>query len=660
MKPFLIEWINFGPWASNFVVQSIFRTFLHSIWEGILLAVVASLVVTRTRKSSAKLRYNIFASLLVAFLCAVTVTLIIQLESVNSEAVSNDGSALVHSSAAYALNHAAGRALTSGGSTSAYIRLTHIFNSFPHEWSPVLMSLWAIFFAFKCSRLVAGLYSIRQLRSTGTQSPGVKWVIRTGQLAESLGIRRAVTLFESRLAKVPMVLGFLKPIILVPMGMLAFLPADQVEAILLHELGHIRRNDYLVNLIQHMMEAIFFFNPAVLWLSALLRKERECCCDDLVLLREWDRRSYVDALVNFQEYQATFALPFNGNPLLVRIKRILSRENRPLNGAEKVLLVLGLLIVPAFGFMTNKELSFKRTTVATVAPVAKSAEQVSIDQGQGPADQQDTAIQHAFSSAGIEVQAPQESVVDNSAIDTRSTRNDTLPSKKDTIGGMAIPAGPMDFTHISRKDRIDADGSLTEFQAMDENGKHYEITKRDHQLVSLSIDGTAISEAQLNQYDELADFVPAVQGLKARNLPKDWLEEWLKYARLGVHFDHEQKRIYENMTSPDEDRKKINDLRIQYEAAIQRIMTEYRRKRRMANLMSDLSPTIVDIINDLRKEKLFATPTDTLLLLDQTGLYLDGKKQSDDVFAPLKMKYLHQPGDHYKYLDSAGTIQTWQ
>jgi len=80
-----------------------------------------------------------------------------------------------------------------------------------------------------------------------------------------------------------MVIGLVKPAILVPLGLLSNLPPGQVEAVLLHELAHIRRKDYLVNLLQSFAEAIFFFNPAVLWISSLIREERENCCYDIAI-----------------------------------------------------------------------------------------------------------------------------------------------------------------------------------------------------------------------------------------------------------------------------------------------------------------------------------------------------------------------------------------
>ena len=103
-------------------------------------------------------------------------------------------------------------------------------------------------------------------------------------------ISRPVRLLESAIAEVPVVIGYLKPVILIPAGLLANLPVDQVEAILLHELAHIRRADYLVNLLQTMVESLLFYHPAVWWISHVIRTEREHCCDDFVLARDTDPR----------------------------------------------------------------------------------------------------------------------------------------------------------------------------------------------------------------------------------------------------------------------------------------------------------------------------------------------------------------------------------
>ena len=110
------------------------------------------------------------------------------------------------------------------------------------------------------------------------------------------------SLLESAIVKVPVVIGLLKPVILLPLGLLSNLPPDQVEAVLLHELAHIRRKDYLVNLLQSFAEVVFFFNPALLWISSLMREERENCCDDVAISHIKNKKQFIHALVAFQEY----------------------------------------------------------------------------------------------------------------------------------------------------------------------------------------------------------------------------------------------------------------------------------------------------------------------------------------------------------------------
>ena len=128
----------------------------------------------------------------------------------------------------------------------------------------------------------------RRLRRAGVcVAPGM-WRARLDQLARRARISRRVVLLESCLAEVPVVIGYLRPAILVPVGLLAGLPAAQVEAILLHELAHIRRHDYLVNLLQMFVEGLLFYHPAVWWISAVIRAERENCCDDVVVATQGD------------------------------------------------------------------------------------------------------------------------------------------------------------------------------------------------------------------------------------------------------------------------------------------------------------------------------------------------------------------------------------
>ena len=119
-----------------------------------------------------------------------------------------------------------------------------------------------------------------------------------GALAARLGIRRPVRLLESARVQVPVVIGALRPVLLLPASALTGLAPAQVEAVLAHELAHIRRHDYPVNLLQSAAETLLFYHPGVWWLSARIRAEREHCCDDIAVRVCGDAVGYAEALTS--------------------------------------------------------------------------------------------------------------------------------------------------------------------------------------------------------------------------------------------------------------------------------------------------------------------------------------------------------------------------
>ncbi len=218
-----------------------------------------------------------------------------------------------------------------------------MLNNFLSEHHDNIAIIWFLIVCARCLQLAFGLYGIYRLRRVRISIVKGDWQKRLQLLADRLRLSKAVTLLESGLAKVPMVIGHLKPVVLVPVGLLNALSADEVEAILIHELAHIRRRDYLVNMLQSGMEIVFFFNPAVLWVSKLIKTERENCCDDLAVAQNNNRINYIRALVSCEEYQASvpaYAMGFPGdkNTLLNRVKRIVNNRNYSLNLFEKTVL----------------------------------------------------------------------------------------------------------------------------------------------------------------------------------------------------------------------------------------------------------------------------------------------------------------------------------
>lgn len=327
---------------ANETLQAICRTFLHSLWQGVIAAALAGIILWATRHSSARTRYNLLGSLLLLTLLASGITFYTELRPTAAAIADITGTEIVTASAVLPSRP--------GEQVINYIN-THA------DW---FMLIWAIIFLVKCFRLAGGLYHIRQIRRVQVQPVPMAWQDTLKRLSHSLKIRKAVQLLESGIAKTPLTIGFFKPVIFLPLGLLTQLPADQVETILLHELAHIRRKDYFVNMLQSFTETIFFFNPAFLWISARLREEREACCDDIVVAHTPHKATYFHALVAFEEQTATgsslqMGLGSTRNHLLHRVKRMLTRENKKLSLMERILLVFGLIAITAFSFMPEKE-----------------------------------------------------------------------------------------------------------------------------------------------------------------------------------------------------------------------------------------------------------------------------------------------------------------
>ncbi len=182
---------------------------------------------------------------------------------------------------------------------------------------------------FQAARLIAGYLQLRSVVDQSSRHHDAYWQERLEGLAARLGITEHVRLYLSELHEIPFTSGFFKPVILFPMAAISHLTPEQVEAILLHELAHIRRNDFLFNLLQQVMKTFLFFNPFARFIDLEINREREYCCDDLVIAQAAEPRSYVSALLAIEQHRdglPPFALGVaNGKeyPLLSRIKRIM-------------------------------------------------------------------------------------------------------------------------------------------------------------------------------------------------------------------------------------------------------------------------------------------------------------------------------------------------
>jgi GWxTD domain-containing protein len=171
-------------------------------------------------------------------------------------------------------------------------------------------------------RHAAGWFAARRLRRRGVCAPPIAWTEALERLRRRLQVSRPVMLLESCLVEVPVVLGHLRPAILMPAGV----PPQHLDAILAHELAHIRRCDYLVNLVQRLVEGLLFYHPAVWWVSHAIRMEREICCDDAAVTATGDARQYAHALAALEHNRWPVPQPAvaaSGGNLVKRVRRLL-------------------------------------------------------------------------------------------------------------------------------------------------------------------------------------------------------------------------------------------------------------------------------------------------------------------------------------------------
>ncbi len=269
---------------------------IHSIWQGILIGVVAWVALRLMRSRSPQARYVVSCvSMGVFFMCfvaAFTVSIVNQ---------STDAGAVVIANSA-----------------------EHI-PSLTDRWFPVLAVFWLTGAAFMQLRLMRHWIGVRRLKHVGFSPVTPEWQQVFESLCKDLKIRSTVRLVQSSIAEVPMVVGWFSPMVLVPIAAFTALTEEQLRSILAHELAHIRRHDYLINCAQRMIESILFFHPVVWWLSRCATVEREFCCDDVAVHATHDALTYSRALLQLdiqRNPSHQLANAATGGSLMNRIKRM--------------------------------------------------------------------------------------------------------------------------------------------------------------------------------------------------------------------------------------------------------------------------------------------------------------------------------------------------
>ena len=238
------------------------------------------------------------------------------------------------------------------------------------QYMPYLSMAYLCILIFLVIRLSRAFYFTQQIRKTGLQKPGVEWRLFIKRTAGYLGIKKDVKIYFSNIVKSPVTIGFMKPLILVPIASINHLTTDQLEALLLHELAHIKRADYLINILQSIIEIILFFNPFVQLLGRLIKKERENSCDDWVLQFQYKPAMYAEALLRIASIPAMSRLTMNAtgnnNDLLSRVKRMLNKQEKNYNYRNQVFALLLITIMLSSVAWLNPQTKYNSASNNTV------------------------------------------------------------------------------------------------------------------------------------------------------------------------------------------------------------------------------------------------------------------------------------------------------
>jgi len=310
--------------VSEIWMQAIGKTIIHSIWIGLMILALLRLAQAYVPIRLSGLRYSMAVAALLLLFISIIASFLMLYEPLSSMQVS------LSSPRAFPL--VSGKLfLRSNGESVMNTKLLFSVCGY-------IYFAGALFMLF---RSVASLTYVRRLQSNGIQL-GPEWQEKFLRISLSLGIKRPVKFLESALAYGPMLVGYLKPAVIVPAGMITMLPVSQVETILMHELYHLKRRDYLVNIMQLFIEGILFYHPVVWIISGFIRSEREHCCDDMVLRATDNPENYAKALIHIAEQQqftrlAPGAVGSRKHHFHSRIKRILNYHTMKTNMRDKVL-----------------------------------------------------------------------------------------------------------------------------------------------------------------------------------------------------------------------------------------------------------------------------------------------------------------------------------
>ncbi len=457
--------------------QAIGWALLHFIWQGTLVGALTALVVACLRKDAADVRYVVSAIGLSLMLTLPAVTAVQLWRAAANQRFVPVASGFSRKDAVdfrlkaeatpmvKATPTAEATGATEMGSAPSSSRLADSLRI--ESWLPMLVFAWICGVLILSLRLVSGWLWVQRMKSHGTSPVEDGWDVIAARLSRRLHIARTVRLLRSTLVEVPTVIGWLKPVILLPASALSGLNPHQLEAILAHELAHIRRHDYLVNLMQTVVETLLFYHPAVWWLSRRIRAERENCCDDLAVNLCGDPFTYAQALADLEGLRSPsrrFVMAANGGSLVQRVRRVLGAPSHAgrapgwLAGSASVLVVLGMTV----GAAGTDVFQAAQSTASTPPPSSQQPERPN-----AATTQQQLRNEAREMTAAAQRMAHEAEMLRKSAAAAKALQDATYQATTPFLAGQTLEARASALTETARRMAADADSKFAAARAQD-------------------------------------------------------------------------------------------------------------------------------------------------------------------------------------------------
>ena len=347
--------ISLDSWLSADITRALGWALIHSLWQGLGLAALAAIVMALSRRPT--IRYAVATGALVAMLAVPVATFFALMKPASPAhallAASPAPQSLTARPGASPSNtipiapRAAPTIMTKDaavGDSRTHILPPRILlaDFLPPNILPWLVGAWLCGVAIFSLRFAGGLLLLEFKRRRPAGTPGYRVLVLCRELQDQLGLKRAIRYLECDWLRTPAVIGWIRPIILLPVSALTGLSETQLRAVIAHELAHIRRLDPLVNLLQVLIETLLFYHPAIWWLNRRIRAERELCCDEIAVSLTGDRKEYAKVLTLMAEWEQAPALAMAASrgPLSERIFHILGKKP----SGQRMLGVMGSIL----------------------------------------------------------------------------------------------------------------------------------------------------------------------------------------------------------------------------------------------------------------------------------------------------------------------------